>query len=477
MTDTLLIEILTEELPPKSLRLLGAQFANWVHSGLADLGFLSGSEATSFATPRRLAVIITNVEDRQFEQQVTRKGPSVAAALNRAGEPTQALIGFAKSCGVSVEALRRVSDVKGEFFVFRTIKGGESLEHHLAGIVEAALTQLSIPKLMRWSEGNYEFARPVHGLIMLHGKRIVPGSVLGISSGRMTIGHRFSGKNPIVIPEADQYKALLEKDGKVIPHLDERFQKIKGQLREKAAGAILGADDDLIDEVTALVEYPAVYAGEFDPAFLAIPQECLVLSMEQHQRYFPLLHKDGTLLPKFLMVANVDPDDPQDIIRGNERVLRARLADAKFFFDQDRKVRLDERVPQLAKIVYHNKLSSQLARVERIAALTGIIAAKIGADRTLAERAAVLCKADLTSDMVGEFPELQGIMGGYYARHDGEPEEVTRAIAEHYRPRFSGDTLPQEAVAISVALADKLEALAGFFGIGQQPTGDKDPFA
>ncbi|MGH8729568.1 MAG: glycine--tRNA ligase subunit beta [Burkholderiales bacterium] len=332
-------------------------------------------------------------------------------------------------------------------------------------------------KLMRWGEGDYEFARPIHNLVMLHGDRIVPGMVLGVASGRTTIGHRVMGKNPVIIPHAGQYEDLLEKNGKVIPHFDKRFRRTKDMLGEQAHHLILAADDDLIEEVTALVEYPVVYAGEFDRAFLTLPPECLSLSMKQHQRYFPLLNGDK-LLPRFLMIANIDPDphDPGKIIAGNERVLRARLSDAKFFFDQDRKVRLEARVRRLASVVFHNQIGSQLGRVLRIQKHAGEIARDLNTNRELAERAAYLSKADLLTDMVGEFPELQGIMGRYYALHDGEPEIVAQAIEAHYRPRFAGDTLPSNPASIAVALADKLNTLVGFFSVGLNPSGDKDPF-
>ncbi|HET6757080.1 MAG TPA: glycine--tRNA ligase subunit beta [Burkholderiales bacterium] len=477
MQDSLLIELLTEELPPRTLLDLAKAFAHGIFAGLREQDFLAPeSTFRDFATPRRLAVLITHVRDQSPDREVSIRGPSVSSALDANGKPTLALLGFARSRGVSVDKLQKESTSKGEFFIHRDLAAGAILQVAIYSAIEDTLAALPLSKTMGWGDGEEEFARPVHGLVILHGGQVISSAFFGCPSANITLGHRFMGKGKITISHPDNYETLLESQGKVIPDFGKRRSRIAEQFQAAAGNATLALDEALLDEVTALTEYPIVYHGRFDETFLTVPQECLMLAMKQHQRYVPLL-REGELLPRFLMVANIETAEPGNIITGNERVLHARLADAKFFFDQDRKVRLDERVPQLAKIVYHNKLGSQLARVERITVLTGIVAAKIGADRTLAERAAFLCKADLTSDMVGEFPELQGIMGGHYARHDGEPEEVTRAIAEHYRPRFSGDTLPQGAVAISVAVADKLEALAGFFGIGQQPTGDKDPFA
>jgi len=331
--------------------------------------------------------------------------------------------------------------------------------------------------MMRWGDGDAQFARPVHGLVLMHGARIVPGKVFGLASRNTTLGHRFMSNGPIRIPSADHYEATLEKRGSVIASFAKRMQLIQSSLAAVAKGSRPLWDEALLDEVTALVELPAVYAGSFSPEFLEVPQECLVLSMKQHQRYFPLADAKGRLQPKFLIVSNLKAADPRNIVHGNERVLRARLADAKFFYDQDRKSRLETRVPKLANVVYHNKLGNQLERIERVQLLAGRFARDLGADPLLAERAAWLSKADLLTDMVGEFPELQGVMGRYYALHDGEPREVADAIESHYRPRFAGDSLPDGNAACAVALADKLEMLAGMFGIGQQPTGDKDPYA
>jgi glycyl-tRNA synthetase beta chain len=344
--------------------------------------------------------------------------------------------------------------------------------------VEEALKRLPSPKLMRWGAGDEQFVRPVHGLVMLHGSKVLPGTVLGLQSGNRTRGHRFLGKGEIVLGTAEEYEARLREEGMVIAGFGARRAEIERQLQAEAErrGAALGAYEDLLDEVAALVEYPQVYAGGFDPAFLEIPPECLILTLRKNQKYFPLFDPAGKLLPAFLIVSNMKVADPRAIIAGNERVVRPRLEDARFFYDQDRKTRLEERVPRLAQVVYHGKLGTQLERVERMQLLCGRIARALGADVALAERASWLSKADLLSGMVGEFPELQGVMGRYYALHDGEPVEVAEAIEAHYRPRFAGDALPEDPVACAVALADKLDALTGLFGVGQAPTGERDPF-
>ena len=376
------------------------------------------------------------------------------------------------------EQLERRDTPKGPVMLARVRVKGAVLDEMLAGAIDEALKALPIPKVMRWGSGDAQFVRPVHGLVMLHGERIVPGSVLGIAAGRSTAGHRFMGSGAISLKSADEYAERLAKDGKVIANFAARRAEIDRQLKEAAAheSADLGGYADLLDEVTALVEYPQVYAGGFDRAFLEVPHECLILTMRQNQKYFPLFDGKGQLLARFLIVSNMQVADPRPIVAGNERVVRPRLEDARFFYNQDRKVRLEARVPQLAKVVYHGKLGSQLERVERLQLLAGGIARQLKADALLAERAAWLSKADLLTGMVGEFPELQGVMGRYYALHDGEPREVAEAIEQHYRPRFAGDAIPDSLVACAVALADKLDTLAGLFGIGQAPTGERDPF-
>jgi glycyl-tRNA synthetase beta chain len=478
--QTLLVELLTEELPPKALARLARAFADALSAGLKQDGLLDdGSAADWLATPRRLAVHITAVSEVAADKQIELAGPSVKAGLDAEGNPTPALQGFARKNGASVDVLEQRDTPKGKVFFFRSVAKGAALDQTLAAKVTAALKTLPIPKVMRWGAGDAEFVRPVHGLVMLHGSRIVPGSVLGLESGNTTLGHRFLSAGPIAIPNADAYERVLREQGFVTARFDARRQQIAEALaRAAGAGATLVRDDALLDEVTALVEWPAVYEGTFSADFLEVPQECLILSMKQHQKYFPLFAPGSdTLLPRFLVVSNLKTDEPQTIIHGNERVLRARLSDAKFFYDQDRKVRLEERVPQLAHVVYHNRLGTQLERVERLQVLAGEYARSLEIDCLLAERGAWLAKADLLTGMVGEFPELQGTMGRYYALHDGEPQPVAEAVEAHYRPRFAGDSVPESAISCAVALADKLETLAGLFGIGQQPTGDKDPYA
>lgn len=476
---SLLVEVLTEELPPKSLRALSETFSKTLTEDLRQDDFLeSESEVTSFATPRRLAVLITRVRGRAPDRPVENLGPPVKVGLDANGNPTPALTGFARKHGVNVDRLTKRAGPKGEFFVYRDLAKGGRLETRLALKVKAALEALPSPKLMRWGAGNAEFVRPVHGLVMLHGSKVVPGAVMGLASSNRTHGHRFLGQGRITIKRAEDYERELRTNGKVWAGFEARRREIIGKLEKLAeSGFEFVADDELFDEITALVEAPAVYAGEFSPEFLQVPPECLILSMQAHQKYVPIRDKaSGKLLPRFLFVSNLKAKDASDIIHGNERVLHARLADAKFFYDQDRKTRLEARVPRLANVVYHNKLGSQLERVERIQLLAGRIAREMGADPVLAERAAWLSKVDLLTDMVGEFPELQGIMGRHYALHDGEPKQVADAIGTHYRPRFSRDALPDDAISAAVALADKLDALAGLFSIGEVPTGDKDPF-
>ena len=483
MTDALLVEIFTEELPPKALARLMEAFSHGLFEGLKDKNFLPpDAEFTPFATPRRLAVLISSVLAKQADRVVERKGPAFATALDASGQPTPALLGFAKSCGADVSKLERQVGEKGEYFVYRAKQKGEPLKNHLAAIVEAALKKLPVPKTMRWGAGEAQFVRPVHGVILLHGKKVVPGTVLGLKSGNQTRGHRFLSTGLLTLRNAMDYAKVLKQQGKVIASFETRRETIAGALdsaAHKAGKGVrwdLGKSAELVDEVTSIVEYPVALTGSFDKAFLDVPKECLVISMQQHQKYFPLANASGELLANFLFVSNMQAKNPKEIIHGNERVLRARLADARFFFDQDRKTRLAERVPRLAMVVYHNKLGSQLQRVERMQKLAGEIARRLNADAKAAERAATLAKADLLTDMVGEFPELQGIMGRYYAHHDGETPAVAAAIEQHYLPKTAGGVLPEETVAICVALADKLDTLTGIFGIGLAPSGDKDPF-
>jgi glycyl-tRNA synthetase beta chain len=470
---TLLVELLTEELPPKSLLRLAEVFRDALASGLNGSSLVGHPpHARCFASPRRLAVSIPNVSSKAVDLHTDTSGPPVAAG-------PQAAEGFARKHGVAVDALKRVSTPKGEVYVASYITRGARLDDVMVQKIESALKALPISKVMRWGAGSAQFARPVHGLVMMHGKRVLAGIVLDAVSGNTTSGHRFMGATTIRLSDADTYEEILYKKGAVIADFAARKSEIDKQLQAEAKrqGASLGDYEELLDEVTALVELPTVYVCEFDPSFLEVPQECVILTMRHHQKYFPLFARNGKLLPKFLVVSNMRVEDPRAIVGGNEKVVRPRLDDARFFFDQDRKVRLETRVPQLANVVYHNKLGSQLERVERIQLLAGQVARDLGTDPALAERAAWLSKADLLTGMVGEFPELQGIMGRHYAHHDGEPAQVADAVEQHYRPRFAGDLLPEAPVAAAVALADKLYSLAGLFGVGQQPTGEKDPYA
>ena len=471
MEATLLVELLTEELPPKSLRKLGDIFADQLVAEIVRHRLKTRDpKKLTFATPRRLSVLISDVQEHGSESHHSIEGPS--------SSNTKAVDGFAKKNKVAPESLERRMTDKGEIVVANFTLPGVHLDAVLANIVEGVLKKLPVPKMMRWGSGDAQFVRPVHGLVMLHGTRVVPGTVLGLQASNRTKGHRFMGKSEIVLGNADEYEKKLLDEGMVLADFDKRKSEIDGQLQAEAKkhGSSLGEYKVLLDEVAALVEHPSVYVGEFDKAFLEIPQECLILTMRQNQKYFPLFDAAGKLLPKFLIVSNMRVADPRHIIGGNQRVVRPRLEDARFFYNQDRKQRLEERIPLLAKVVYHNKLGSQLDRVQRVKLLAGKIARVLGADALQAERAAELAKADLLTGMVGEFPELQGVMGRYYALHDKEPAAVADAIEAHYRPRFAGDRLPEGPVACAVALADKLDAIAGLFSIGQQPTGDRDPF-
>ncbi|MEE8618117.1 MAG: glycine--tRNA ligase subunit beta [Nitrosomonadaceae bacterium] len=486
MQDTLLIEILTEELPPKLLQILSDNFSQGIFNGLDQNCLLTTeSKVTAYATPRRLAVSITAVLDAQSERQIERKGPAVAAANDDSGKATRALQGFARSCGVAIDDLQQGPDNKGVLcYIYKHKQPGQSLGSILIKVLQDLLPKMPVTKVMRWGIGDTHFVRPVHNFFMIHGKNVLrePEALLGLRSTKAeTLGHRFLGKTHIVIPHASEYENVLREKGYVIASFEKRKQLIREKLLEsskKEYGEIL-RDESLLDEVTALVEYPEVYAGGFSQVFLDVPQECLILSMKKYQKYFPLLDSDGNLLPRFLIVSNIKTDNPSNIIHGNERVLQARLADAKFFFDQDRKKTLASRVEGLSRVVYHNKLGMQSDRVDRVRAIAQEIGLQLGG-KALAKQAdevAILAKADLLTDMVGEFPELQGVMGRYYAKHEGMGDDIAFAIEDHYKPRFAGDDLPRNMVGICVALADKLEALVGMFGIGQIPTGDKDPFA
>ncbi|MCX7231189.1 MAG: glycine--tRNA ligase subunit beta [Burkholderiales bacterium] len=487
MNSPLLIELFTEELPPKALARLGESFAATIVDGLRAQGLApAGGACTAFATPRRLAVRVADVRERADDRAVEVKGPSVAVALDAQGAPTLALRKWADKQGARVEDLVRASDGKQECFFHRSTAPGATLSQTVQPLIEQALAKLPIPKVMQYqlADGrtSVSFVRPAHGLIVLHGAQVLPASVLGLQSGDLTHGHRFQGEADITVPHADEYEALLAGRGRVLASFTERRTRIETSLRERAAslGVSLGDESQvapLLDEVCALVEWPAVYVGAFEREFLAVPQECLILTMRTNQKYFPLFDAQGRLDHRFLIVSNMAVADPSLIVDGNQRVVRPRLADARFFFEQDKKTRLVDRSPQLGSVVYHAKLGTQAQRTERVRALARHVAPALGGDPLSADRAALLAKADLLTGMVGEFPELQGSMGRHYALHDGEPAEVAQAIAEHYQPRFAGDALPASVTGTAVALADKLETLAGIWGIGSIPTGDRDPFA
>jgi len=491
-TKNLLVELFVEELPPKALKKLGESFGAVLLEQLRAQGLASAeSVLTSFASPRRLAAHVTAVAPAAADKAVSQKLMPVSVGLDAAGNATPALLKKLQALGADASAvpgLQRATDGKAEALFYDSTVKGATLAEGLQKALLESLARLPIPKLMTYqlADGwtDVKFVRPAHGLVALHGGDVVPVQALGLQSGRTTHGHRFEAAQPTVtLDDADSYAETLERDGAVIAGFDARRAEIVRQLHAAAQRVGGGArpieDEALLDEVTALVERPNVLTCEFEPEFLEVPQECLILTMKANQKYFPLLDAAGKLTNRFLVVSNIRPDDPSAVIGGNERVVRPRLADAKFFFDQDRKKTLESRVAGLGRVVYHNKLGTQGERIERVRAIAQLIGVRLGSDALAkqADTAARLAKADLLTDMVGEFPELQGIMGGYYARHDGLGDEVAAAIEDHYRPRFAGDALPRNAVGTVVALADKLETLAGLFAIGQLPTGDKDPFA
>ncbi len=490
-SDVLLVELVTEELPPKALKALGEAFAAGIESRLRELGFLEPeSVAAAYATPRRLAVTITNVRpvapdaeviDKLMPAKVARDARGVTEALRKklAGLGRAHLATASLDATDGPDSVYVASDGKADYVYLRSLAKGRPLVRGLDEALTEAIEKLPVPKMMSYqrSDGStVRFARPAHGLLALHGANVVEVSALGLSAGRATRGHRYFGRADIDIATANAYAPMLAAEGKVIASFNERRASIVAALELAAAGARVIMPDSLLDEVTALVEWPKVYTGAFDPAFLEVPQECLILTMQRNQRYFALADPNGKLQSRFLLVSNIEPHDPSEIIRGNERVLRARLADAKFFFDQDRKQPLASRVAKLRNVRYHNKLGTMAERMDRLQFVASRIAKMLGADPLPAERAAMLAKADLLTDMVGEFPELQGVMGRYYAEYDGEQASVAAAIEQHYWPRFAGDALPQAPIAQSVALADKLLAIVEMFGIGNAPTGDKDPF-
>lgn len=489
-SKNLLVELFVEELPPKALKKQGESFAGVLADSLRAQGLATAdSVVTPFASPRRLAVHVTGVAAAAADKSVSQKLMPVSVGLAADGQATPALVKKLAALGAdasAVASLKRQMDGKAEALFFDSVVKGATLAEGLQKALDESLAKLPIPKVMQyqlddgWTSVN--FVRPAHGLVALHGAEVVPVGTLGLTSGRTTQGHRFEAAKPSVeLRDADSYAAQLRDEGAVFASFAERRAEIVRQLDAAAAEQGLKpiADEALLDEVTALVERPNVLVCQFESEFLEVPQECLILTMKANQKYFPLLDTQGRLTNKFLLVSNIRPADASRVIGGNERVVRPRLADAKFFFDQDRKKTLESRVAGLAKVVYHNKLGTQGERVERVRAVARSVGEQLGgaALAAQADQAAQLAKADLLTDMVGEFPELQGIMGAYYAKHDGLGEDIANAIEDHYKPRFAGDELPRSPVGIAVALADKLETLAGLFGIGQIPTGDKDPFA
>ncbi|MBS0394117.1 MAG: glycine--tRNA ligase subunit beta, partial [Proteobacteria bacterium] len=474
----LLVEIGTEELPPKSLRALSQAFGDGVATGLGAAGIAHG-RLQLYATPRRLAVLVRRVAERQPDQELKRRGPPVSAAFGADGQPTRAATAFAESCGTTVAALGRVTEPKGEFLHYAGVKPGAATATLLEGIVATALERLPIAKRMRWGSGTTEFVRPVHWVVLLFGHEVVPARVLGLAASNRTRGHRFMAPREIALRSPGSYAARLEKAGRVVADFDVRRERIRSGVLALAAG--LGAEavlsEALLEEVTALVEWPVPLAGRFEERFLALPPEVLIATLQDHQRYFPLRAPGGSLVARFITVANLESRAPEEVRAGNERVVRPRLADAAFFWEQDRRETLAARREALKAVTFQAQLGSYFQKSERVKALAVALAPLAGAEAALCARAAEIAKSDLLTGLVGEFPELQGTMGSYYARHDGEDAAVAAAMAEQYQPRFAGDALPGGAVGTALALADKLDTIVGIFAIGQKPSGTKDPFA
>ncbi|MCA7011822.1 glycine--tRNA ligase subunit beta [Dickeya dadantii] len=479
MTDkTFLVEIGTEELPPKALRTLAESFAANFTAELdtAGLGYQS---VNWFAAPRRLALKVAGLSASQPDREVEKRGPAIAQAFDAEGKPTKAAEGWARGCGITVDQAERLTTDKGEWLLFRAQVKGEAAQALLPGMVSTALAKLPIPKLMHWGDKETQFVRPVHTVTLLLGDELVPGTVLGIDSARTIRGHRFMGEPEFTIDNADQYPQILLERGKVLADYEARKAKIKADAEDAARkiGGNADLSDSLLEEVTSLVEWPVVLTAKFEEKFLAVPAEALVYTMKGDQKYFPVYDNSGKLMPNFIFVANIESKDPQQIIAGNEKVVRPRLADAEFFFNTDRKKRLEDHLPRLETVLFQQQLGTLRDKTDRIAALAGWVAEQIGADVNHAKRAGLLSKCDLMTNMVFEFTDTQGVMGMHYARHDGEAEDVAVALNEQYQPRFAGDELPSSPVACALAIADKMDTLAGIFGIGQHPKGDKDPFA
>ena len=478
MKENFLVEIGTEELPPKALKTLATSFADNVEAELNQAG-LTFDKIEWFAAPRRLAVKVLNLATQQPSKEIEKRGPAVSAAFDAEGKPTKAAEGWARGCGITVDQAERIATDKGEWLVHRAKIEGQPTKNLLNDIVANALAKLPIPKPMRWADKTVQFIRPVHTVTMLLGDELIEGEILGVASARTIRGHRFLGEKEFEIQHADQYPQLLREKGSVVADFNERKAEIlaKSQAKATALGGVADIEESLLEEVTSLVEYPNVLAAKFEERFLAVPAEALVYTMKGDQKYFPIYDKDGKLLPHFIFVSNINPEDPTAIIEGNEKVVRPRLTDAEFFFKTDLKQKLVDRLPRLETVLFQQQLGTLKDKTDRIEQLAGEIAKQIGADEAKAKRAGLLSKCDLMTNMVFEFTDTQGVMGMHYARHDGEDEEVAVALNEQYMPRFAGDELPKSLVASAVALADKFDTLTGIFGIGQAPKGSADPFA
>lgn len=473
----LLIELGSEELPPKALRKLMDAFRDGIADGLQQHGLQHGG-VNAYATPRRLAVIVTLLDAQQADQAIEKRGPALNAAYDASGNPSKAAEGFARSCGVSFDALEKLETDKGAWLVYRSLQKGQALANLLPGIIDNALNKLPIPKRMRWGAHKVQFVRPVHWLVVLFGEDVIPCDILGQTSGRSTRGHRFHAPAPIPLRQPADYVDALA-SARVIVDVDTRKARIEAAVAHVSQQhhAHAKVDPDLLEEVTALVEWPVPLIGQFEEAFLQVPQEALISTMEGNQKYFPLLDAQGKLLNKFITIANLESPSPEKVIAGNEKVVRPRLSDARFFYETDKKKTLEQHGAALKNVTFEIQLGTVYEKAERVSVLAGQIADAIGGNVAWAERAGRLCKADLASGMVGEFPELQGVMGQYYATHEGEPLEVAKALNEQYQPRFAGDAVPSTLTGATVAIADKIDTLVGILGIGKHPTGDKDPYA
>ncbi|MGY5451473.1 glycine--tRNA ligase subunit beta [Agarivorans sp. MS3-6] len=476
--ENLLVEIGTEELPPKALRGLAESFQANVQAGLEKAGF-EFTRVEWFAAPRRLALSVQALSEKTPDKVVEKRGPAVSSAFDSEGKPTKAAEGWARSNGITVEQAERLTSDKGEWLLHKAEISGQTIYQLIPDLVADALAKLPIPKPMRWGAKTTQFIRPVHTITMLYGEKLVQGNILGIESARTVRGHRFMGEAEFELNHANDYVQQLDRRGKVIVNYQQRKAIIQEQVEAEAAreGGVVEVDEALLEEVCSLVEWPVAMVGSFEDKFLEVPAEALIYTMKDNQKYFPILDTEGNLLPRFIFVSNIVSKDPKQVIEGNEKVVRPRLADAEFFFKTDQKVRLDSRLDKLATVVFQQKLGSLLDKSNRVSELAAQIAAEIGANSQHAQRAGLLSKADLNSEMVLEFPDIQGVMGMYYAKFDGEHEDVANALNQQYWPRFSGDKLPESKVASAVAIADKLDTLAGIFAIGQLPKGDKDPFA